>query len=157
MDAPFLFLARKLGLHSMARLEDLLYSKAMSLRLEWFEYPRYYDGLQRVMEPRGPMNEMEQNWQLLQAQNVLVTVFQAVGILFALSAVHWSVPVAMLTVSAVLLLSHGVQVEAIRGRGPVADDGTQETGVLAQAVDRAQSGARGATVRPGRSHHRIVA
>ena len=111
MDAPFLFLARKLGLHSMARLEDLLYSKAMSLRLEWFEYPRYYDGLQRVMEPRGPMNEMAQNWQLLQAQNVLVTVFQAVGILVALSAVHWSTPVAMLTVSAVLLLSHGVQAK----------------------------------------------
>ena len=27
MDAPFLFLARKLGLHSMARLEDLLYEQ----------------------------------------------------------------------------------------------------------------------------------
>ena len=53
MDAPFLFLAKKLGLHSMARLEDLLYGKAMSLRLEWFEYPRYYDGLQRVTEPSG--------------------------------------------------------------------------------------------------------
>ena len=111
MDAPFLFLARKLGLHSMARLEDLLYGKAVSLRLEWFEYPRYYDGLQRAMEPRGPMNEMEQSWQMLQVQNVLVTAFQAAGILVALAAVHWSVPVAMLAVSAVLLLSHGIQVK----------------------------------------------
>ena len=111
MDAPFLFLAKKLGLHSMARLEDLLYGKAMSLRLEWFEYPRYYDGLQRVMEDRGPMNEMGQSWQLLQAQNVLVTVFQAAGILVALAAVHWSVPAAMLTVSGLLLLSHGIRVK----------------------------------------------
>ena len=111
MDAPFLFLAKKLGLHSMARLEDLLYGKAMSLRLEWFEYPRYYDGLQRVMEDRGPMNEIEQSWQLLSVQNVLVTAFQAAGILFALAAVHWSVPVAMLAVSAVLLLSHGIRVK----------------------------------------------
>ena len=39
--------------------------------------------------------------------------------------------------------------QAIRGRKQVADDGTQETGVLAQAVDGAQPGARGAAVRPG--------
>ena len=110
LDPLHRFLGQKLGLRSMARLEDLLYEKATSLRLEWFEYPRYYDGLQRVTEPRGPMNEMEQSWQLLQAQNVLVTIFQAAGVLIALSAVHWSVPLAMLTVSAVLLLSHAVQV-----------------------------------------------
>ena len=111
LDPLHRFLGQRLGLRSMARLEDVLYEKAMSLRLEWFEYPRYYDGLQRVMEPRGPMNEMEQSWQLLQAQNVLVTVFQAAGILVALAAVHWSVPLAMLTVSALLLLSHGIQVK----------------------------------------------
>ena len=111
LDPLHRFLGQKLGLHSMARLEDILYEKAVSLRLEWFEYPRYYDGLQRVTEPSGPMNEMGQSWQLLQAQNVLVTVFQAAGILVALAAVHWSVPVAMLTVSAVLFLSHAVQVK----------------------------------------------
>jgi len=111
MDAPFLFLARKLGLHSMARLEDLLYGKAVSLRLEWFEYPRYYDGLQRVMEPSGPMDEMSQSWHLLEMQNVLVIAFQAAGILVALAAVHWSVPVAMLAVSGVMLLSQGVQLK----------------------------------------------
>ena len=111
LDPLYRFLGQKLGLYSMARLEDLLYGKATSLRLEWLEYPRYYDGLQRAMEPSGPMNEMGQSWQLLQAQNVLVTVFQAAGTLVALAAVHWSVPVAMLAVSAVLLLSHGVQVK----------------------------------------------
>ncbi len=111
LDPLHRFLGQKLGLRSMARLEDLVYGKAMSLRLQWFEYPRYYDGLQRVMEPNGPMNEIQQSRQLLQAQNVLVTSFQAVGILFALAAVHWSVPLAMLTVSSVLLLSHGVQVK----------------------------------------------
>lgn len=110
MDAPFLFLARKLGLHSMAKLEGHLYGKAVSLRLEWFEYPRYYDGLQRDMDHRGPMDEMEQSWNLLKMQNVLMIAFQTVGILVALAALHWSVPVAMLAVNAVLLLSHGIQV-----------------------------------------------
>ena len=56
LDPLHRFLGQKLGLHSMARLEDILYEKAVSLRLEWFEYPRYYDGLQRVTEPSGPMN-----------------------------------------------------------------------------------------------------
>ena len=111
LDPLHRFLGQKLGLRSMPRLEDTLYEKATSLRLEWFEYPRYYDGLQRVMEPRGPMNEMEQSWQLLQVQNVLVTVFQAAGILVALAAVHWGLPLAMLTVSGLLLLSHGIQVK----------------------------------------------
>ena len=111
LDPLYRFLGQKLGLYSMARLEDLLYGKATSLRLEWLEYPRYYDGLQRAMEPSGPMNEMGQSWQLLQAQNVLVTVFQAAGTLVALAAVHWSVPAAMLTVSGLLLLSHGIQVK----------------------------------------------
>ena len=111
LDPLHRFLGQKLGLHSMARLEDLLYDKATSLRLEWFEYPLYYDGLQRVMEPRGPMNEMAQSWQLLQVQNVLVTVFQAAGILVALAGVHWGLPLAMVTVSGLLLLSHGIQVK----------------------------------------------
>ena len=111
LDPLHRFLGQKLGLRSLARLEELLYTKAMGLRLEWFEYPRYYDGLQRVTEPSGPMNEMGQSWQLLQVQNVLVTVFYAAGILLALAAVHWGVPVAMLTVSGVLLLSHGIQVK----------------------------------------------
>ena len=102
------FMSQKLGLRSMKRLEDLLYGKAVSLRLEWFEYPRYYDGLQRAVEV---MDEQQQSWPMLQLQNVVKTAFQAVGVLIALAAIHWSVPLVMLTASAVLLLSHGIQIK----------------------------------------------
>ena len=48
---------------------------------------------------------------MLQLQNVVKTAFQAVGVLIALAAIHWSVPLVMLTASAVLLLSHGIQIK----------------------------------------------
>ena len=40
IDPVLRYMGQKLGLRSMKRLEDLLYEKAMSLRLDWFEYPR---------------------------------------------------------------------------------------------------------------------
>lgn len=108
LDPLHRFLGQKLGLRSMVRLEGLLYGKAVSLKLEWFEYPGYYDGLQRGAEV---MEEQGQSWVLLQFQNVLVTAFQSVGVLIALSSIHWSVPPVMVMVSIILLLSHGVQVK----------------------------------------------
>ena len=107
-DPVHRFMGQQLGLRSMKRLEDLLFGKAVSLRLEWFEHPRYYDGLQRAVEA---MEEHWQSWALLQVQNMLITVFSAMGVLFALSRVHWTVPLLMLAASAVLLLSHVVQTK----------------------------------------------
>ena len=108
LDPLHRLMGQKLGLRSMKRLEDLLYGKAVSLRLEWFEYPLYYDGLQRGAEV---MEEQGQSWLMLQFQNVIVIAFQALGVLVALSAIHWSVPLVMVAVSVILLLSHGVQVK----------------------------------------------
>ena len=108
LDPIHRLMGQKLGLRSMKKLEDLLYGKAVSLRLEWFEYPRYYDGLQRGVEV---MEEQGQSRALLQFQNVVVIAFQALGVLVALSAIHWSVPLVMAAVSAILLLSHGIQVK----------------------------------------------
>ena len=102
------YMGQKLGLRSMKRLEDLLYGKATSLRLDWFEYPRYYDGLQRAVEI---MDEQEQSRALTQAQNVVLAAFQTLGVLVAFAAIHWSVPLAMAIVSVFLLLSHGIQAK----------------------------------------------
>ena len=44
LDPLHRFMGLKLGLSSMKRLGDSLFGKAVSLRLEWFEYPRNYDG-----------------------------------------------------------------------------------------------------------------
>ena len=108
IDPVLRYMGQKLGLRSMKRLEDHLYGKATNLRLEWFEYPRYYDGLQRAIEI---MDEQEQSRALTQAQNVVLIAFQTLGVLIAFAAIHWSVPIAMAIVSGFLLLSHGIQAK----------------------------------------------
>ena len=108
IDPVLRYMGQKLGLRSMKRLEDLLYGKATSLRLDWFEHPRYYDGLQRAVEI---MDEQEQSRALTQAQNVVLVAFQTLGVLVAFAAIHWSVPLAMAVVSVFLLLSHGIQAK----------------------------------------------
>lgn len=108
LDPVHRYMGQQLGLRSMKRLEDSLFGKAVSLRLEWFEHPRNYDGLQRAVEV---IDEQAQSWALLQIQNIVTTVFSAIGVLVALSAVHWGVPISMIAATVVLLLSHAVQVK----------------------------------------------
>ena len=102
------FVGQQLGLRSMKRLEDLLFGKAVSVRLEYFEYPRNYDGLQRAVEV---MDEQAQSFALLQLQSIVTSIFSAVGVLIALAAVHWGVPILMVLASGVLLFSHAVQMK----------------------------------------------
>ena len=108
LDPMHRFMGKKLGLRSMKRLEGLLYGKAVAMRLEWFEHPRYYDSLQRAAEA---MDEQWQSWALLQMQNMVITVAAGFGALVALAGVHWSVPLLMLLASGVLLVSHGIQTK----------------------------------------------
>ena len=107
-DPMHRFMGKQLGLRSMKRLEDSLYGKAVTTRLEWFEHPRYYDSLQRAVEA---MDEQMQSWALLQIQGMVVIAATAIGALVALAGVHWSVPFLMILASGVLLLSHGIQTK----------------------------------------------
>ena len=107
-DPMHRFMGKQLGLRSMKRLEDSLYGKAVTTRLEWFEHPRYYDSLQRAVEA---MDEQMQSWALLQIQGMVVIAATAIGALVALAGVHWSVPFLMILASGMLLLSHGIQTK----------------------------------------------
>ena len=108
LDPMHRFMGQQLGMRSMKRLEDSLYGKAVTTRLEWFEHPRYHDSLQRAVEA---MDEQQQSWALLQMQNIVIIVATAIGALAALAGVHWSVPFLMLLASVVLLLSHSIQTK----------------------------------------------
>ena len=108
LDPMLRFMGQQLGLRSMKKLEDSLYGKAVTTRLEWFEHPRYYDNLQRAVEA---MDEQRQSWALLQIQGMVIIAATAVGALVALAGVHWSVPLLMMLASGVLLLSHGIQTK----------------------------------------------
>ena len=100
------YLSLHLGLRSMRRLEAWVFGKAVALRLEWFEYPRYYDTLQRATEA---MDEQWQSWSLLQIKNLIANAFALAGILFALSGIHWGVPLIMLAGTAILVAGHAFQ------------------------------------------------
>ena len=106
LDPMHRFMGQQLGVRSMKRLEETLYGKAVTTRLEWFEHPRYYDNLQRSVEA---MDEQWQSLALLQLQNLVTIAAASVGALVALGGVHWSVPLLMILASAVLLLSQGIQ------------------------------------------------
>ena len=66
LDPFHRFFGQQLALRSMKKLEDDLFGKAIALRLEWFEHPRNYDGLQRAIEA---MDEQSHSWAMLQIQN----------------------------------------------------------------------------------------
>lgn len=108
LDPLHRFMGLKLGLSSMKRLEDSLFGKAVSLRLEWFEYPRNYDGLQRAVEV---IDEQSQSVALLQIQNIVTTVFSSIGVLIALASVHWVAPILMVLATGAMLSSHAVQMK----------------------------------------------
>lgn len=107
LDPFHRFFGQQLALRSMKKLEDDLFGKAIALRLEWFEHPRNYDGLQRAIEA---MDEQSHSWAMLQIQNIVTTVFSAIGVLIALLGVHWGVPFLMVAATGILLFSHTIQM-----------------------------------------------
>ena len=154
IDPVLRYLGQKLGLRSMKRLEDLLYEKAMSLRLDWFEYPHYYDGLQRAVEI---MDEQEQSRALTQAQNVVLIAFQTIGVLVAFAAIHWSVPIAMAVVECrPARVPRNPGQERCRYR-PLPDRCAKTPGVLGQVTDGTSTGFGGETLWPGRVRHIFMA
>ena len=102
------FTAEQLSLRSMKRLEDSLFGKSASLRLEWFEYPDSYDGLQRAVEA---MDEQAHTLALMNAQKIVTTVFAAIGVLIALYGLHWGVPLLMVLATGLLILSQAIQTK----------------------------------------------
>ena len=107
LDPFHRYFGQQLALRSMKKLEDDLFGKAVTLRLEWFEHPRNYDGLQRAVEA---MDEQSHSWAMLQIQNIVTTVFGAIGVLIALFGVHWGVPILMVAATGILLFSHTIQM-----------------------------------------------
>ena len=107
MDSYQRYLATQLQERTLPRLEDALFRKAMALRLELFESPRYYDTLQLARDAiRG-----ENLSQILPyIQRLLVMVVSLVTILVILAGVHWAIPIA-LSIAGVYVVRRGMQIE----------------------------------------------
>ena len=107
MDSYQRYLATQLQERTLPRLEGALFTKAMALRLELFESPRYYDTLQLARDAiRGEsLSEI-----LPYIQRLLVMVVSLVTILVILAKVHWAIPIA-LGVAGVYVIRRGMQIE----------------------------------------------
>ncbi len=97
------FVIRRVNLRSMDRLERLVYEKALSLRLEWFEYPGYYDSLQRAKAPLVPMDQLQ---GLAAFQMVVSTAASSLGVLVALGSVHIGLPLVLLAGSGIVVVAN---------------------------------------------------
>ena len=107
MDSYQRYLATQLQDRTLPRLEGALFTKAMALRLELFESPRYYDTLRLA---RDAIRNESLSEILPYIQQLLVMIVSLVTILVILAGVHWAIPIA-LGVAGVYVIRRGMQIE----------------------------------------------
>ncbi len=107
MDSYQRYLTAQLRERVKERLDSLLFRKSLSLRLELFESPVYYDTLQRAREAvsDGAMAE-----NLPHVQRLVTMTLGVVAMLYALSTAHWAIPLVLLAGS-LYAIRRGMQVE----------------------------------------------
>jgi ATP-binding cassette subfamily B protein len=103
MDSFQRYLAARLNERVRERFDRLFLGKALSLRLECFESPDYYDALQRA---RRAFGQGEVAMQLYHFQRLLTMTFGCLGVLWALGRAHWLLPVAIFLGGALLVRWH---------------------------------------------------
>ena len=107
MDSYQRYLATHLQERTLPRLEGALFTKAVALRLELLESPRYYDTLRLACDAirNESLSEI-----LPYIQRLLVMGASLVTILVILAGVHWAIPIA-LSIAGVYVVRRGMQIE----------------------------------------------
>lgn len=103
MDSFQRYVAARLNESVRERFDRLFLTRAMSLRLECFESPSYFDALQRA---RRAMGQGEVAMQLYHGQRLLTTSLGCAGVLWAVSRVQWAIAVPLLLGSLLLIRCH---------------------------------------------------
>jgi ATP-binding cassette subfamily B protein len=103
MDSFQRYVSAQLNERVRERFDRLYLSKALSLPLECFESPAYYDALQRA---RRAMGEGEVAQQLYHVQRLVATSLGCAGVLWALARAHWGIALGLLLGSVGLLRWH---------------------------------------------------
>jgi ATP-binding cassette subfamily B protein len=103
MDSYQRFLTAQVNERVRERFDRLHLTKALSLRLECFESPAYYDALQRA---RRAMGEGEVAQQLYHVQRLVTMALACGGMLWALARAHWAISLGLLLGSLGLLRRH---------------------------------------------------
>ena len=107
MDSYQQYLTAQLMERVTERLDRMLFEKSLSLRLELFESPEYYDTLQRAREAIAD-GSMAEN--LPHIQRLVTMTLGISAMLYALSTAHWLIPLVLLATS-VYTIRRDMQVE----------------------------------------------
>ena len=88
------------------KFDPMFFRRALMMRLEWFEYPEYHDALQRGREP---LEDEYFTWTLRNSIQFFAKAFSLVGMMAAISGLHWTSPLLLAVGGFVVVWSHWVR------------------------------------------------
>ena len=100
------YLGYLLNDRSRRKFDPMFFRRAFTMRLEWFEYPEYHDALQRGREP---LDDEYFTWTLRNSIQFFAKGFSILGMMVAISGLHWTSPLLLAVGGFVIVWSHWVR------------------------------------------------
>ena len=104
------YLGYLLNDRSRRKFDPMFFRRAFTMRLEWFEYPEYHDALQRGREP---LEDEYFTWTLRNSIQFFAKGFSILGMMVAISGLHWTSPLLLAVGGFVIVWSHWVRARRI--------------------------------------------
>lgn len=104
------YLGYLLNDRSRRKFDPMFFRRALTMRLEWFEYPEYHDALERGREP---LEDEYFTWTLRNSIQFFAKAFSILGMMIAISGLHWTSPLLLAVGGLVIVWSHWVRARRI--------------------------------------------
>ena len=104
------YLGYLLNDRSRRKFDPMFFRRALTMRLEWFEYPEYHDALERGREP---LEDEYFTWTLRNSIQFFAKAFSILGMMVAVSGLHWTSPMLLAVGGSVIVWSHWVRARRI--------------------------------------------
>ena len=104
------YLGYLLNDRSRRKFDPMFFRRALTMRLEWFEYPEYHDALERGREP---LEDEYFTWTLRNSIQFFAKAFSILGMMVAISGLHWTSPLLLAAGGFVIVWSHWVRARRI--------------------------------------------
>ncbi len=104
------YLGYLLNDRSRRKFDPMFFRGALTMRLEWFEYPEYHDALERGREP---LEDEYFTWTLRNSIQFFAKGFSILGMMVAISGLHWTSPLLLAAGGSVIVWSHWVRARRI--------------------------------------------
>ena len=104
------YLGYLLNDRSRMKFDPMFFRRALTMRLEWFEYPEYHDALERGREP---LEDEYFTWTLRNSIQFFAKAFSILGMMVAISGLHWTSPLLLAGGGSVIVWSHWVRARRV--------------------------------------------